>query len=58
MVNITSDSKPVNAKSLMKVIGLGVKCGNELQFTAHGSDADAALAAIGQAIADGLGEKL
>ena len=42
----------------MKVIGLGVKCGNELQFTAHGSDADAALTAIGQAIADGLGEKL
>ncbi|PSU69267.1 bifunctional PTS fructose transporter subunit IIA/HPr protein [Photobacterium phosphoreum] len=58
VVNITSDSKPVNAKSLMKVIGLGVKCGHELQFTAQGSDAEAALIAIGQAIADGLGEKL
>lgn len=58
VVNITSDSKPVNAKSLMKVIGLGVKCGHELQFTAQGSDAEAALTAIGQAIADGLGEKL
>ncbi|SMY32782.1 fused PTS fructose transporter subunit IIA/HPr protein [Photobacterium andalusiense] len=58
VVNLTSSSKPVNAKSLMKVIGLGVKCGNELQFTAQGSDAEAALTAIGQAIADGLGEKL
>ncbi|PTB31277.1 fused PTS fructose transporter subunit IIA/HPr protein [Photobacterium phosphoreum] len=58
VINITSDSKPVNAKSLMKVIGLGVKCGHELQFTAQGSDAEAALIAIGQAIADGLGEKL
>lgn len=58
VVNLTSGSKPVNAKSLMKVIGLGVKCGSELQFTAQGSDAEAALTAIGQAIADGLGEKL
>ena len=58
VVNVTSGSKPVNAKSLMKVIGLGVKCGSELQFTAQGSDAEAALTAIGQAIADGLGEKL
>ncbi|GAL07106.1 fructose-specific phosphocarrier protein HPr /PTS system fructose-specific IIA component [Photobacterium aphoticum] len=38
------------------MIALGVKKGHELQFTAQGDDADAALEAIGQAIADGLGE--
>ncbi|WP_318480330.1 fused PTS fructose transporter subunit IIA/HPr protein [Photobacterium leiognathi] len=58
VLNLSNQGKSVNAKSLMKVIGLGVKCGNELQFTASGSDAEEALAAIGQAIADGLGEKL
>ncbi|PSU34356.1 fused PTS fructose transporter subunit IIA/HPr protein [Photobacterium lutimaris] len=54
--NLNSEGKAVNAKSLMKVIALGVKQGHELQFTAKGDDADEALVAIGQAIADGLGE--
>ncbi|MGF1686984.1 fused PTS fructose transporter subunit IIA/HPr protein [Photobacterium japonica] len=56
VANLNGDGKAVNAKSLMKVIALGVKKGHELQFTAQGDDADAALEAIGQAIADGLGE--
>ncbi|MGR5147312.1 fused PTS fructose transporter subunit IIA/HPr protein [Photobacterium alginatilyticum] len=56
VANLNGDGKAVNAKSLMKVIALGVKQGHELQFTAQGDDAEAALAAIGQAIADGLGE--
>ncbi|PSW21411.1 HPr family phosphocarrier protein [Photobacterium sanctipauli] len=54
--NLNGDGKTVNAKSLMKVIGLGVKQGHELQFTAQGDDAEQALAAIGDAIANGLGE--
>jgi len=54
--NLHDDGKAVNAKSLMKVIALGVKQSHELQFTAQGEDAELALAAIGQAIADGLGE--
>lgn len=56
VANLNGDGKAVNAKSLMKVIALGVKQGHELAFTAQGDDADEALAAIGQAIADGLGE--
>jgi multiphosphoryl transfer protein len=48
----------VNAKSLMKVMTLGVKFKDQLQFTAQGEDADAALAAIGQAIEEGLGESI
>ncbi|USD44036.1 fused PTS fructose transporter subunit IIA/HPr protein [Vibrio sp. SCSIO 43135] len=54
--NLDSESSPVNAKSLMKVIALGVKHGHKLQFSATGSDAEQALVAIGKAIESGLGE--
>jgi multiphosphoryl transfer protein len=54
--NVDGTGKPVNAKSLMKVIALGVKHGHQLQFTAEGTDAAQALEAIGAAIASGLGE--
>ncbi|GMQ48380.1 fused PTS fructose transporter subunit IIA/HPr protein [Vibrio sp. 10N] len=54
--NLNGDGKAVNAKSLMKVIALGVKHGHELQFSAEGADAAEALEAIGKAIASGLGE--
>ncbi|KKC99722.1 fused PTS fructose transporter subunit IIA/HPr protein [Photobacterium halotolerans] len=54
--NLQGDGKSVNAKSLMKVIALGVKHGHELEFMADGSDAPEALSAIGDAIAGGLGE--
>lgn len=54
--NNMGDGKTVNAKSLMKVIGLGVKQGHELEFSAQGEDANDALAAIGVAIESGLGE--
>lgn len=56
VVNLDGDGKSANAKSLMKVIALGVKCGHKLQFTADGPDAAEALAAIGAAIDAGLGE--
>ncbi|MCW8348313.1 fused PTS fructose transporter subunit IIA/HPr protein [Vibrio sp. ZSDZ65] len=54
--NLNGDGKVVNAKSLMKVIALGVKHGHELQFSADGADAQQALEAIGKAINSGLGE--
>ncbi|ASA57650.1 fused PTS fructose transporter subunit IIA/HPr protein [Vibrio gazogenes] len=54
--NLDGDGKAVNAKSLMKVIALGVKCGHRLEFTANGSDASQALEALGAAINAGLGE--
>ncbi|MFC3024882.1 fused PTS fructose transporter subunit IIA/HPr protein [Vibrio zhugei] len=56
VVNLDGDGRSVNAKSLMKVIALGVKKGHQLQFTAEGADASEALAAIGAAIDSGLGE--
>ncbi|GEA60811.1 fused PTS fructose transporter subunit IIA/HPr protein [Vibrio comitans] len=54
--NLDGEAKPVNAKSLMKVIAMGVKHGHQLQFSAEGSDAKEALAGIGKAIESGLGE--
>lgn len=56
VTNLDGDGKQVNAKSLMKVIALGVKHGHQLQFSAEGQDAPQALEAIGNAIASGLGE--
>jgi multiphosphoryl transfer protein len=56
VANLDGDSKPVNAKSLMKLVSLGVRQGHRLHFTAQGQDAPVALQRIGQAIADGLGE--
>lgn len=55
--NLDAKGKTVNAKSLMKVIGLGVKHGHQLKFTAQGPDASQALQSIGSAIEAGLGEK-
>jgi phosphocarrier protein FPr len=52
----TTSGKSINAKSLMKLMSLGVTCGDELTFTAQGDDAAQALEAIKQAIAAGLGE--
>ena len=58
MSNLDGSGKTENAKSLMKVMTQGVKFGDKLQFTAQGEDADEALAAIGKAINEGLGEKI
>ncbi|PJG60792.1 fused PTS fructose transporter subunit IIA/HPr protein [Aeromonas cavernicola] len=56
VANLDGSGEAVSAKSLMKVIGLGVKCGHRLAFRAEGADAEAALKGIGVAIAAGLGE--
>ncbi|EIC3909922.1 fused PTS fructose transporter subunit IIA/HPr protein [Salmonella enterica] len=56
VTNLDGTGKPVNGRSLMKVVALGVKKGHRLRFTAQGEDAEQALKAIGDAIAAGLGE--
>ena len=40
------DAREVNAKSIMAVMSLGVKQGNEVIITADGADEDAAIAAL------------
>lgn len=37
---------PVNGTALMKIMGLGVKCGETVTFSVEGADEDAAAAAI------------
>lgn len=56
VANLDGDGKPVNAKSLMKLVSLGVRQGHRLHFTAQGADAAQALQSIGEAMAAGLGE--
>jgi len=46
-----------NAKSLVAIMGLDVRCGDKIQLSAKGPDAEAALAGILPSIRDGLGEK-
>ncbi|MEG9482439.1 fused PTS fructose transporter subunit IIA/HPr protein [Mannheimia sp. HC-2023] len=54
--NVDKNSPFVSAKSLMKIVALGVTKGTTLRFVATGDDAEAALTAIGAAIEAGLGE--
>ncbi|PJG84303.1 fused PTS fructose transporter subunit IIA/HPr protein [Conservatibacter flavescens] len=54
--NLNRESAPVSAKSLMKVVALGVVNGHRLRFVAEGDDALQAIQAIEKAIQDGLGE--
>lgn len=54
--NVDRDTAFVNAKSLMKVVGLGTTKGQRLCFVAQGEDAEQALKGIGEAINAGLGE--
>jgi phosphotransferase system HPr (HPr) family protein len=47
---------PVDAKSILSVLTLGISSGTEIEVSAEGDDADAALAAIRGAVESGLGE--
>jgi len=56
-IQVTNQAgKSTNVKSLMKLMSLGVRCGESLTFTAKGGDAALALTAIGEGIEAGLGE--
>lgn len=54
--NLDRDSQLVSAKSLMKIVALGVQKGHRLRFVATGEEAQQALDGIGKAIEAGLGE--
>ena len=46
-VTIEKEGKPaINATALMKLMGLGVKCGDTIKFTVEGADEEAAAKAI------------
>ena len=48
---------PVDAKSILSVLTLGVSSGTEIEVSAEGDDAEAAIAAIREAVESGLGEE-
>ncbi len=56
VANKTKESAPVNAKSILSVLTLGVHQGFEIEVTADGADADEALEAIKLLVADDFGE--
>ena len=46
-VTVEKEGKPpINASALMKLMGLGVKCGDTVKFTIEGEDEDAAAKGI------------
>lgn len=54
--NVNTNSALVSAKSMMKVVSLGVVKDTQLRFVASGEEAQKALEGIGAAIEAGLGE--
>lgn len=55
-IHVMRDGKKANAKSLVSMLTLGVKCGHEIRLTAQGTDETAAIDALKTAIDQGLGE--
>src|SRR6185369_13540367 len=55
--NLSAMSKPVNAKSINSVITLGVRQGHQIEVTASGPNARAALEAIQTLAEDNFGDR-
>lgn len=53
---VSRDNRQVNGKSIMGVMMLAAAKGTEIQVTAEGDDAESALQAIGDLIANYFGE--
>ena len=56
VANPAAGKGPVDAKSILSVLTLGVSSGTEIEVVAEGDDAEAAIAAIREAVENGLGE--
>jgi phosphotransferase system HPr (HPr) family protein len=55
--NVDRGTKPVDAKSILFVLTIGVLQGHRIRVAAEGPDADAALDAITALVRGGLGEQ-
>ncbi len=51
-IHLTKDGDAVNGKSIMGVMTLAAECGAELTLSAEGSDADAAVTALEELVAN------
>ena len=54
---VRANGKLANGKAMASLLKLGAEGGTQLQILAHGPDADAALAALKEAVASGLGDE-
>lgn len=55
-ISVSHDGKAANAKSILKVMTLGINQGAEIDICADGEDANAALAALQALIEGNFGE--
>ena len=53
-ITIATEAKKANAKRMMAVMGLGVKCGNTVTVSAEGADEDAAIAGMEKFLTENL----
>jgi phosphotransferase system HPr (HPr) family protein len=56
--NVTRGGDPVNAKSILAVLTLGVSSGHEIEIAARGGDAEAAIDGLRALVESGIGEGL
>jgi phosphocarrier protein len=54
-ISVAKDGDTVNGKSIMGVMTLAAECGAELQVRAEGSDAEAAVTALAELVANEFG---
>ena len=55
-IEICKDGFGVNGKSIMGVMMLAAECGSSITIRADGPDAEQAIEALAQLVADGFGE--
>lgn len=53
-ISIEKDGKSVNVTKLMMLMGMGIKCGDTVNFTVEGEDEEAAAKAIEEFMAANL----
>jgi phosphocarrier protein HPr len=56
-ITLVKDGMEVNGKSIMGVMMLAAECGSSIALRAEGTDADAALGALAELIANKFGER-
>lgn len=56
ITNLTTQGKPTNAKSLMKLMTSSIKCGHRILIQFKGSDAQEAMKSVMEGFENGLGE--
>ena len=56
LITFSHRQSTANAKSVLSVLGAGIKCGDEIVFSCEGEDEEAALEALVAAVENGLGE--